>query len=73
LHAVEDVCFSSSMATTPTHAKAFNSPVRHLLVAGTKTTKCGKDATLMARYAMSDLPSGERTNGRDCTACRKEA
>jgi hypothetical protein len=57
--------------TNPTHAKAFNSPIRHLLVPTTKETRCGKDANLMARYAMSDLPSGERTNGRDCDACRE--
>ena len=56
--------------STPTHAKAFNSPLRHRLVPGTKETRCGKDATLMARFSMRDLPSGERTNGRDCDQCR---
>lgn len=56
--------------STPTHAKAFNSPLRHRLVPGTKETRCGKDATLMARFSMRDLPSGERANGRDCDQCR---
>lgn len=54
----------------PTHARFPGSPLQHLLVAGTKTTWCGKDASRVARYSMADLPSGERTKGRPCPKCR---
>lgn len=55
---------------TATLARAHGSSVRHMLVVGTKTTHCGKDAALMARYSPADLPSGERAAGYLCESCR---
>jgi hypothetical protein len=60
------------MASTPTLARAYGSRVQHLLVPGTKTTRCGKDATLMARYSPADNRVDSKVRPT-CTACRKEA
>lgn len=53
--------------TTTTYARFWHSPVQHILVPGTKTTRCGKDATLAYKYG----PFPGNIN-RDCTKCRKD-
>jgi len=55
----------------PTHARAYGSSVWHYLNRGAATwrTMCGRDASVMARFAPGDLPSGERAH-RTCAQCR---
>lgn len=50
-----------------TLARAYGSRTEHLLVVGTKTTYCGKDATLMARYS----PKDNRVDSRIRPVCLK--
>lgn len=54
---------------TPTLARAHGSRLAHLLVVGTKTTRCGKDATLMARYSPADCTADSVTRPI-CGVCR---
>jgi hypothetical protein len=57
---------------TATHARSWGSAVWHDINRGAAThrTMCGRDASLMARFSPSDLPSGER-NHKPCERCRK--
>ena len=46
--------------------------LEHWLVAGTKRTRCGKDATLANRYpSLTRANSTDRRPWRTCEACRK--
>lgn len=55
-----------------TLARAHGSRIQHLLVPGTKQTQCGKDATLMARWAPADAKADSCVR-ETCQACRAEA
>jgi hypothetical protein len=51
-------------------ARFSGASIQHLLVAGTKTTRCGKDATLAHRYpALTAANSSDRRLRRTCTKC----
>lgn len=56
----------------PTVARSFSGSVWHDLNRGRRDwrTMCGLDASSMARFSPSDLPSGERAH-RTCSRCRK--
>ena len=60
------------MTSTPTLARAYGARKQHLLVSGTKTTRCGVDATLMARWAPADA-AGHSKARPTCPDCRKAA
>jgi hypothetical protein len=52
------------------YARSKGGRVQHILNGGTKTTLCGKDATLMNRYpALTRANSAVRTAVRTCTTC----
>lgn len=67
------MCLNSPMnPNTTLYGRAFRSPIQHIVRASSGPaweTLCGKDARAMARYRMSDLPSGTR-NIRTCDHCR---
>ena len=55
-----------------TKARFPNSNVEHALVADTKVTKCGKDATLAHRYpALTVANSTDRRAYRSCSKCKE--
>jgi hypothetical protein len=52
------------------YARFPGASIQHLLVRGTKTTLCGKDATLAHRYpALTRANSADRRPFRTCTKC----
>lgn len=55
--------------STPTLARAHGSRQQHLLVPGTKTTRCGQSAALMARYAPADNHVDSKVRPT-CGTCR---
>lgn len=56
--------------STPTLARQHGSRNQHLLVPGTKTTRCGRDATLMARYSPADNHVDSKVRPT-CPACKE--
>lgn len=61
-------------STENAYARFPGSPLEHRLVPGTKTTRCGKDATVAHRYPMlTRKNSAVRTVRRQCDKCRKDA
>jgi len=58
------------MDTTNIFARFQGASIVHLLRAGTKTTLCGKDATLAHRYpALTRANSADRRPFRTCAKC----
>lgn len=59
----------------PCYARNAGSRIVHLLVKGTKTTRCGVDAKFMARWAPSDdkVDRVIRPLCRKCTHPREES
>jgi hypothetical protein len=55
------------------NARAFSSPIRHLLPDGTMTTLCGLDARLMFRWADGEAGVDARIwkSCRNCDAAQK--
>lgn len=54
---------------TNTNARFKGSSLVHLLLPGTKTTRCGKDATFANRYP--DLTAANSTDRRPFPTCGK--
>lgn len=58
------------MTTTDNHYARFQgASLQHLLVQGTKRTRCGKDATLAHRYPL--LTAANSNDRRAFPICRK--
>lgn len=58
------------MNDTNLYARFQGAALVHLLVPGTKTTLCGKDATLAHRYpALTRANSSDRRAFRTCARC----
>lgn len=58
------------MNNTNLFARFQGAALVHLLVPGTKTTRCGKDATLAHRYpALTRANSTDRRPFRTCARC----
>lgn len=61
--------FHMNPADVPVFARFKGARIQHLLVPGTKATKCGKDATLANRYPL--LTQANSTDRRPFPTCAK--
>lgn len=63
------------MTNTDNHYARFpGAALQHILVPGTKTTRCGKDATLAHRYpTLTRANSNDRRPWKFCTKCEAAA